>query len=632
MLMFLPFFRFILYSTILGSIISIIILLLRIVLKEKLGARFGYCLWLVLIIKLIVPYGPGSSLSIFNIINFNNTDTVSLNYISSLNSSYDTKANIKESKDITENKKLYKTSSFMKVKSTNNKELKQTNNADTKSLAFVQKSYDDLIIKIVDLIWLLGVAILVTFTIIKTLKFHMDLKKQKLCSNEKILQLVSNCKKDMSIKSKILIISDKNSSSPAIFGFINPRLILPKEVCDKVNYDELRYIILHEMAHLKRKDTIIGFVISILQILHWFNPILWYVFYKIRQDREVACDAFALSYIDSNDYTKYGYTIIKLLENHKRCNGICGVQCIVNDKHGLKRRITMISLFKKNSYKWSAITIVLLILIGVVTLTNPKKNIVVTSNKQSNKLHNINKITEYDIKTDRFNGKILIVPNSKKIVVGYNEESPSKVGKTTSEIAKENNALCAINAGGFTDDVSGKTAEAVLNPDSGYETRKPCGILINNGEFVYNDDKGRKNEKIDIVGFSKRGKLIVGKYTLEELKNINIKEAVSFGPALIVDGNPANILGDGGWGVAPRTAIGQRRDGSVLLLAINGRKVESMGATIKDVQDIMKKYGAVNAANLDGGSASTMYYKGKIINKPCADKEKVVTSTFMVLK
>lgn len=460
----------------------------------------------------------------------------------------------------------------------------------------------------------------------------MDLKKQKLCSDEKILQLVSKCKKDMGIKSKILIISDKNSSSPAIFGFINPRLILPKEVCDKVNYDELRYIILHEMAHLKRKDTIIGFIISILQILHWFNPILWYAFYKMRQDREVACDAFALSYIDSNDYTKYGYTIIKLLENYKRCNGICGVQCIVNDKHGLKRRITMISLFKKNSYKWSAITIVLLILIGVVTLTNPKKNIVVTSNNHSNKLYNINKITEYDIKTNSFNGKMLIVPNSKKIVVGFNEESPSKVGKTTSEIAKENNALCAINAGGFTDDVSGKSAEVVLNPDSGYETRKPCGILIHNGEFVYNDDKDMKNEKIDIVGFSKRGKLIVGKYTLEELKNINIKEAVSFGPALIVDGNPANILGDGGWGVAPRTAIGQRRDGSVLFLVIDGRGFKSMGATIKDVQDIMKKYGAVNASNLDGGSASTMYYKGKIINKPCADKEKVVASTFMVLK
>lgn len=460
----------------------------------------------------------------------------------------------------------------------------------------------------------------------------MDLKKQKLCSDEKILQLVSKCKKDMGIKSKILIISDKNSSSPAIFGFINPRLILPKEVCDKVNYDELRYIILHEMAHLKRKDTIIGFIISILQILHWFNPILWYAFYKMRQDREVACDAFALSYIDSNDYTKYGYTIIKLLENHKRCNGICGVQCIVNDKHGLKRRITMISLFKKNSYKWSAIAIVLLILIGVVTLTNPKKNIVVTSNKQSNKLDNINKITKYDIKTNRFNGKMLIVPNSKKIVIGFNEESPSKVGKTTSEIAKENNAICAINAGGFTDDVSGKSAEVVLNPDSGYETRKPCGILIHNGEFVYNDDKGRKNEKIDIVGFSKRGKLIVGKYTLEELKNINIKEAVSFGPALIVDGNPVNILGDGGWGVAPRTAIGQRRDGSVLFLVIDGRGFKSMGATIKDVQDIMKKYGAVNASNLDGGTVSTMYYKDKVINKPCADKEKVVASTFMVLK
>ncbi|WP_052113104.1 M56 family metallopeptidase [Clostridium novyi] len=631
-MMFLPLFKFILYSTVLGSIISIVILLLRLVLKEKLGSRITYCIWLILIIKLIVPYGPGSSLSIFNIINFNNTDTVSLNYISSLNSSYDTKVNIKDNKDNTENKKVYKTSNSIKVKSDNNKVLKQTNNADTKSLAFVQKSYDDLIIKIVYSIWLLGVAILVTFTIIKTLKFHMDLKKQKLCSDEKILQLVSNCKKDMSIKSKMLIISNKNSNFPAIFGFINPRLILPKKICDEVNYDELRYIILHEMAHLKRKDTIVGCIISILQILHWFNPILWYSFYKMRQDREIACDAFALSYIDSNDYTKYGYTIIKLLENNKRCNGVYAVQCIVNDKHGLKRRITMISLFKKNSYKWSVIAIVFLMGVGAVTLTNPKKNIVVTSNKQSNKLDNINKITEYDIKTNRFKGKMLIVPNSKKIVVGVNKEYTSKVSKTTSEIAKENNALCAINAGGFTSDASGKSAEIVLKPDSGYETRKPCGILIHNGEIIYNNDEGRKSENISIVGFNKRGKLIVGKYTLEDLKNINIKEAVSFGPALIVDGNPANILGDGGWGVAPRTAIGQRKDGSVLFLVIDGRGFESMGATIKDVQDIMKKYGAVNASNLDGGTASTMYYKDKVINKPCADKEKAVASTFMVLK
>ncbi|ABK61507.1 hypothetical protein Z966_11675 [Clostridium novyi A str. NCTC 538] len=134
--MFLPLFRFILYCTILGSIISIIILLLRIVLKEKLGARFGYCLWLVLIIKLIVPYGPGSSLSIFNIAHLNNTNKANINYISSLNSG----DNIEDNKDNTQNEKLYNTSNVMKMNNINNKELKQNNNNDEKSPAFVEKN------------------------------------------------------------------------------------------------------------------------------------------------------------------------------------------------------------------------------------------------------------------------------------------------------------------------------------------------------------------------------------------------------------------------------------------------------------------------------------------------------------
>lgn len=96
-------------------------------------------------------------------------------------------------------------------------------------------------------------------------------------------------------------------------------------------------------------------------------------------------------------------------------------------------------------------------------------------------------------------------------------------------------------------------------------------------------------------------------------------------------GEPAITQGDGGWGLAPRTAIGQKKDGTILMLVIDGRQVGSIGATLKDVQEIMLEYGAFNAANLDGGASSVLYYKNKIINHPCSQYgERNAPSFFIV--
>ena len=93
-----------------------------------------------------------------------------------------------------------------------------------------------------------------------------------------------------------------------------------------------------------------------------------------------------------------------------------------------------------------------------------------------------------------------------------------------------------------------------------------------------------------------------------------MRDAVSFiTPALIVNGKAADILGTGG-GLNPRTAIGQRADGAVLLLVIDGRQSHSIGANYKDLMDVMLQYGAVNAANLDGGSSTLMVYNDQILN------------------
>lgn len=99
---------------------------------------------------------------------------------------------------------------------------------------------------------------------------------------------------------------------------------------------------------------------------------------------------------------------------------------------------------------------------------------------------------------------------------------------------------------------------------------------------------------------------------------MGIRDAVEFGPFLIVNGKSSFVKGNGGWGIAPRTAIGQRKDGIVLFLIINGRIPSSIGADMSDLTEVMENYGAVNAANMDGGSSTELVINHKIINKPVA--------------
>ena len=227
-------------------------------------------------------------------------------------------------------------------------------------------------------------------------------------------------------------------------------------------------------------------------------------------------------------------------------------------------------------------------------------------------------IEVYNIESRDFEGKLMVVHDPTRVIVGYSSLFPDS-GETTSKIAKNNGGVAGINAGGFLD--KGWTGTGGV----------PMGFIIHDGKVVFDQYEGR-DVKQETVAFTEEGMLIVGRHTIKQLMEYGVKEGVSFGPPLIVNGKPTIKKGDGGWGIAPRTAIGQRKTGEVLLLVIDGRTLNSLGATLREVQDVLLEYGAVNAANLDGGSSTTMYYNGKVINKP-SDKlgERLVPSAFVVL-
>lgn len=222
------------------------------------------------------------------------------------------------------------------------------------------------------------------------------------------------------------------------------------------------------------------------------------------------------------------------------------------------------------------------------------------------------------IESSRFKGFLLEIPDPKRIKVATAENMDEK-GDTTSGIAKRNDAVAAINAGGFYDANGTGTG------------RSPYGFIIHDGRFLLGQNS-LDEEVNEFVGFNEEGNLIAGTYSKGEIKEMGIQEGISFGPALIVNGEKMITDGDGGWGVGPRTAIGQRKDGTVLFLVIDGRQPGySVGATLRDLQNILYEEGAVIAANLDGGSSSTLYLNGNVVNKP-ADLlgERMIPTAFIV--
>lgn len=193
-------------------------------------------------------------------------------------------------------------------------------------------------------------------------------------------------------------------------------------------------------------------------------------------------------------------------------------------------------------------------------------------------------------------GHMIVVLDPERMSFG----TPSSFGGsglTLNQMAVQYDCVAGINGGGFYD------------PDGHGTGGIPIGMTIVDGEISY----ATEGTSYPFVGFDGDYILHTGKMTPDQAREKDIRFGCSFGPVLVSNGEPASfdILASG---VNPRTAIGQRADGAVLLLVIDGRQARSLGATYADLADIMLQYGAVNACNLDGGSSSGMWFDGEYIN------------------
>ena len=207
----------------------------------------------------------------------------------------------------------------------------------------------------------------------------------------------------------------------------------------------------------------------------------------------------------------------------------------------------------------------------------------------------------YQVKSGTYNGYMMVVLDPSRVTVGTcRDKFNGSRGLQLKDIAKRYDALAAINGGGFED------KGGVGNGGT------PVGLVVAQGKLMHTGNAGQYNIT---VGFNQDNIMVLGKdMSKSDAKKQKLRDAITFGPALIVNGKPAKVTGSSS-GLNPRTAIGQRSDGAVLMLVIDGRQASSLGATYSDIINIMLEYGAVNAVNMDGGSSSLMYYKGDYLNR-----------------
>ena len=199
-----------------------------------------------------------------------------------------------------------------------------------------------------------------------------------------------------------------------------------------------------------------------------------------------------------------------------------------------------------------------------------------------------------------YSGYLVAIYDPSRIKVVTSKDLGSK-GEYLVDMSKREGALVAINGGGFVDDTT-------LNSGG-----VPQGIVIRNGKIL---NRTRYTRAGGLIGFTKDNKLYLGRISADEAINLGIRDAVEFGPFLIVNGEASKVVGNGGYGLHPRTVIGQRKDGVVLFLVIDGRRLNCIGADMDDLIEIMLRYGAYNAANLDGGNSSALVIRNKLINHP----------------
>jgi len=353
-----PFFLWLLRTSWQAGILVCLILLIQKALGRQIGVRGRYWLWLVLVIRMAMFWAPPSPVSVYNLL-----PTPQL-------AGYRIAATPQAGKvgpALATTDGTYATGGHGKAGPA---AYSPREPGAAVSLASQAKHWVTRWDTVLFLLWLAGACTLTGHIIAAHIRLRRLVRHEPLVTDRRILDLLEDSQRQMGIKRAVGVIATDRIDSPALLGCLQPRLLLPKQTLAELSHQELRHIFLHELAHLRRDDIVIGYLVTLLQVLHWFNPLVAVGFKRMRADREMVCDALALSALPPEETTAYGHTVIHQIEQLLTSRPHWTLAALSGDKARVKQRIAMISQFRKETFRWSPLAFVLIGLLACTGLTD----------------------------------------------------------------------------------------------------------------------------------------------------------------------------------------------------------------------------------------------------------------------
>jgi beta-lactamase regulating signal transducer with metallopeptidase domain len=358
-------------STIMAGLLTILILIIKLIFKNLISAKWHYIIWFVLLLRLSVPYIVYSPFNISDLFKGLYIEVASVNDVGLQISDSNTISSTVDIPDKPENHSIItkknevdtigKTAGVIKQRFSANNSLKKL----VISINQIKINY-----RLIFLIWILGVVILSLYAFLYNFYFWTKVKNGSVFTDQETIEILEECKQTLNIHTNISIIQTSGVGIPAIFGITRPWLLMPEKVLKTLERENLRYVFLHELAHLKRRDILVNWISFLMQIIHWFNPFIWLAFNKMRLDRELACDEVVLMHLDRGEVKKYGHTILDMVEIVSGKVNYAGIAGILENKSQIKDRISRISRFGNKNGKLSAMSIIIVMLLASSILVN----------------------------------------------------------------------------------------------------------------------------------------------------------------------------------------------------------------------------------------------------------------------
>ncbi len=195
--------------------------------------------------------------------------------------------------------------------------------------------------------------------------------KHNSIKNKEFDEILNQCKNEIGINRNIQIIKQNFVSAPALIGIFSPQILMPVYT-ENMSKEDLRFVILHELGHYKRKDLWLNELLLFLQCVYWFNPIIWYLFKNFRADIELLNDNFVLKKIGTDKSKDYAKSLVTVLGYSRKISLVPKMICMSDGKKNVERRIKMIKLkeqFKKHKIAIPIICIIFIAVISTMFLT-----------------------------------------------------------------------------------------------------------------------------------------------------------------------------------------------------------------------------------------------------------------------